>query len=299
MGWMHPAAIEHQRRRLMRPDAARWLRPDAARWLPPEVMRLFEPLDRPAAKSAPPAMSADEYDRELESIRRDYLELKAMLAVRKFERTWATFRAKAYNPDQPRVPAGNPDGGQWTDAAGGQTIRSGERGSNETSDAPTDISAVRLPKIPPKRPPTTREQNSVIKEVAGWLAKNGIAAAEVVARASWLYQAYPYIDAYLDAPKSLDELQELARSPEKGYDIHHMVEQTPAANDGFPRALIQRDDNLVRIPTLKHWEINAWFQRLNDDYGGMSPREYLRGKDWDERQRVGLDALIRYGVLKP
>jgi hypothetical protein len=28
------------------------------------------------------------------------------------------FRRK-YSPDQPRVPAGNPDGGQWTDAGGG------------------------------------------------------------------------------------------------------------------------------------------------------------------------------------
>jgi hypothetical protein len=59
-------------------------------------------------------MSAEEFERELESIRRVYLELKAMLAVRKFERIWAAFCAKAYNPDQPRVPAGNSDGGRWT-----------------------------------------------------------------------------------------------------------------------------------------------------------------------------------------
>ncbi|WP_342362836.1 hypothetical protein [Terrarubrum flagellatum] len=36
-----------------------------------------------------------------------------------WEVRFALFRlmlaAKAYNPDQPRVPAGNPDGGQWTD----------------------------------------------------------------------------------------------------------------------------------------------------------------------------------------
>ena len=95
MGCMHPAAIAHRQRRLMRPDAARWLRPDAARWLPPDVARLFERPEEPETKSAPPPMPADEYERELESIRREYLELKAMLAVRKFERTWAAFRAKA------------------------------------------------------------------------------------------------------------------------------------------------------------------------------------------------------------
>jgi len=26
---------------------------------------------------------------------------------------------KAFDPNQPRVPAGNPDGGQWTDGGGG------------------------------------------------------------------------------------------------------------------------------------------------------------------------------------
>jgi hypothetical protein len=100
MGWMHPAAVEYQHQRWMRPDAARW----------------FKPVGAPSAKcaSSQPVMSAEEFERELESIRREYLELKAMLAVRKFERIWAAFCAKAYNPDQPRVPAGNSDGGRWT-----------------------------------------------------------------------------------------------------------------------------------------------------------------------------------------
>lgn len=30
-------------------------------------------------------------------------------------------RRKAFHPDQPRVPAGNPDGGQWTDTGGGSS----------------------------------------------------------------------------------------------------------------------------------------------------------------------------------
>ncbi|MGB6174904.1 MAG: hypothetical protein WBF43_00860 [Methylocella sp.] len=79
------------------------------------------------------------------------------------------------------------------------------------------------------------------------------------------------------------------------------MEQTPARDDKkIPDALIDEPDNLVSIPRLKHWEITGWFMRgNNDDYGGLSPREYLRGKSWDERRRVGLDALIDAGVLKP
>jgi hypothetical protein len=63
--------------------------------------------------------------------------------------------------------------------------------------------------------------------------------------------------------------------------------------------LINGPDNLVRIPTLKHWEITGWYMTKNENFGGLSPREYLRDKDWAERRRVGLFALIDKGVLEP
>lgn len=88
-------------------------------------------------------------------------------------------------------------------------------------------------------------------------------------------------------------------APKKGYDLHHIVEQGPAALDGFPRSLIDAPENLVRIPRYKHWEINAWYETSNEDYGNRTPRVYVRGKDWSERVRVGLRALIKAGVLKP
>jgi hypothetical protein len=97
----------------------------------------------------------------------------------------------------------------------------------------------------------------------------------------------------------LDELQGAVARPRKGYDTHHIVEQTPAEEDGFPRTMIDFPGNLVRIPRFKHWEITSWSMTKNKAFGGLSPREYLRGKDWAERTRVGLDALIQHGVLKP
>jgi hypothetical protein len=107
------------------------------------------------------------------------------------------------------------------------------------------------------------------------------------------------IEAYLDPPKTLEELQQAVATPKKGHDIHHIVERTCAELDGFPRSVINGPENLVRIPRFKHWEINGWYGRPNKDYGGRSPREYLRGRDWNERVRVGLHALIQHEVLKP
>jgi len=97
----------------------------------------------------------------------------------------------------------------------------------------------------------------------------------------------------------LEQLQRDATMPMRGYNIHHNVEQTPARQDHFSRKQIDAPDNLLRIPQLKHWEVTGWFARRNPIYNDMSPRDYLRGKSWNERANVGWDALIKHGVLKP
>ena len=53
-------------------------------------------------------------------------------------------------------------------------------------------------------------------------------------------------------------------------------EQTQAEKDGFRRQLIDAPENLVRIPQLKHWEINGWFQEKNSEYDWRSPRLWRR-----------------------
>jgi hypothetical protein len=112
-------------------------------------------------------------------------------------------------------------------------------------------------------------------------------------------EAYPYVNAYFDPPKSLEELQEAAQSPsEAGYEDHHIVEQATANPDGSEDALMDDPDNLARIPTAKHWELNSWYETPDDEFDGLTPRQYLEGKSWEERWRVGLDGLRSVGVLK-
>lgn len=60
---------------------ARWMRPDAYRWIRPDAARFLAPGIDP--RDVYPALQ------------------------------------RKFNPDQPRVPAGNPDSGQWTDGGGG------------------------------------------------------------------------------------------------------------------------------------------------------------------------------------
>jgi hypothetical protein len=110
-------------------------------------------------------------------------------------------------------------------------------------------------------------------------------------------RAHPYVQAYFDSPQSLEEQQEDALDPEPGYDVHHIVEGATAL-DASEATQINSPDNEVLIPTLKHWELNGWYARKNGDFGNMSPRDYIDGKPWEERRRIGLMGLRFIGVLK-
>ena len=188
-----------------------------------------------------------------------------------------------FNPNQPRVPRGNPDGGQWTsDGGGGQQPKTGDQ-----------------PEVPEEKPPSSADRTAALKAVARRILQTGEALLNIAKTSAWLQTYSPLVESYNDPPKSLDELQQAVSNPLPGYDIHHIVEQTQAEADGFTRDVIDGPDNLVRIPTLKHQEINAWYQTKNEDFGGLSPREYLSGRNWEVRRAVGLEALGKFGVLKP
>jgi len=160
------------------------------------------------------------------------------------------------------------------------------------------------PQLPGNRPPTSALRTQALKFAARELAQaiqDGRAEDflnELQETAKWIGDRLAEIRSYLDEPKSLAELNELASEPAPGYQVHHIVEQTSALQDGYSRAEIDSPNNLARVPTLKHYEINAWYQKPNDQFGGQTPREYLSDKAWYVRRDVGLDALQRFGVLE-
>jgi len=134
-----------------------------------------------------------------------------------------------------------------------------------------------------------------VKEVVG---RRVTALLTILDEAGWLDPAIDTIRTFADPPKSMEELQQDVYTPAPGYDVHYIVEQTSALRDGHPPSRVNAPENLVRIPRLKRWMITGWYMMKNDRYGDVSPRTYLRGKSWEERQRVGPDALIKHGVLK-
>jgi hypothetical protein len=113
----------------MRPDWERYLRPDWRErkyWADPRAVEHCAPrgaylspprVSRASSSRTEPLRVSEEVaaaKRDLARLRRLAAELKYELAFRRLMRA---LKAN-FNPDQPRVPAGNPDGGQWTSLDG-------------------------------------------------------------------------------------------------------------------------------------------------------------------------------------
>jgi hypothetical protein len=263
-------------------------------------------------------------------------------ALRKLAATARLLKA-GFDPNQPRVPAGNPDGGQWTDAGGsdedaGSADSDDEGWPAETSDdvfdedesfgtedyepdggsegssdrsPPPDSGGDDPPRIPSEQPRTTRVRNRIARRSAEWLARAiALGLAEqaesfwrIVETTAWLAGNLPAILSYRDDPKTLDELRDAAARPRLGYERHHIVERQygsvdPISNWSRFGDRLDSRENLARIPYWKHVEISSWYSTFNDDFNGLTPRDYLRGKSWDEHYKVGLEAMRIFGVLK-
>jgi hypothetical protein len=79
-------------------------------------MSLYERIERDRIEARRASFQAEQRRMELLNLCSDIASLRMQLALIKLRRALQT----KYRPDQPRVPAGNPDGGQWTSEGGGQ-----------------------------------------------------------------------------------------------------------------------------------------------------------------------------------
>jgi hypothetical protein len=339
----------HERDRWLRHDAHRFIRHDFRRFLAPgtDPADVYPALARRRERedAAFAAEIAKGY-RLLAVLRAEVASMQADLLLRRLEET-------KYSPTQPRVPAGNRDGGQWTDRSGGGgtvgglgqdagqsqdadlTLPMGNvdigdvSGSSELGDLfqikpdSTRVGGVQLagnlpddpnktplddpaPKVPQERPDTREGRMGFVRDAAQWVARNAVRYAPAVDAFFESLDQVGKINALTDAIRSandpartLEELQaRVSPESEPGYQDHHIVGQHAENRQRFGDSLIDSRENLVRIPVLKHIDISAWYSKGNQDFGGLSPRDYLRDKDWDEQMRVGLNRLRNNKVLK-
>ena len=124
----------------------------------------------------------------------------------------------------------------------------------------------------------------------------------------WLGTQFGRFLSQFDAPKPLDDLiaAEKNNDPPRsiGYETHHIVEvhrnsDNPLANsNNFSADELESDVNKVRIPYYRHRAITDFYATPSSKLGGLTPREYLRGKSWAEQYEFGLNAMRDAKVLK-
>lgn len=219
--------------------------------------------------------------------------------MRALARLGALIEKAGFREDQLRIPAGNGrESGKWRYVEGYAQGRQPGMGDNGGPSLG--------PPEPPKEPPKDKiSKTQAAKALAKEIARQALrragpigAIATALEAGHWLYSEWPSIRSYQDPPKSLAELQQQAGQRRPGYDDHHIVEQGAGEREGFSRSMLDSVDNVVSVPRYKHHEITGWYTAKNPDFGGLSPRDYLRGRDWSEHARVGQQALRQFGVLK-
>jgi hypothetical protein len=100
-----------------------------------------------------------------------------------------------------------------------------------------------------------------------------------------------------DALKKRDITKYISPADE-GEEIHHIVEQSQIGGD-ITNRMVQSTDNVIKIPRLLHEEINSIYATRRSLGGGMvSPREYLKGRPFDEQRSFGLDTLREVGIVR-
>ncbi|KQT86068.1 hypothetical protein [Aurantimonas sp. Leaf443] len=125
-------------------------------------------------------------------------------------------------------------------------------------------------------------------------------AARSIEGGLWLADYDDPVETTCDAPRTPGELRAavLTERGRAGTEMHPIVERASAYADGFPKDKVENWDNLVRIPTYRHPEVSGWYMVRRERFGGLSARQYLRGKTWEERHAVGLEALKEFEVLR-
>ncbi len=124
--------------------------------------------------------------RSLRAMQAGLLELKWLRDLTRLDRAirrhgWAL--KAGFNPNQPRVPRGQREGGQWVDDGGssGRIVLAGYIPTNDT------------PEIPKERPPTTRARNLAVRQLGSGLIdhsqKMTTAAMQIADMKVWAHRS--------------------------------------------------------------------------------------------------------------
>lgn len=195
---------------------------------------------------------------------------------------WRLQLALKRNPHwhlQPRVPAGRPDGGQWTaGAAVGVVLRLLKEFSKEARrriKREGQRLKPRLRSIPRRWDEERQPTEDSFDEETRLISQN-----------SWQRFGYPTLRfrTYGDLVTALG-----SAGPKRQW--HHIVEQRHATSGRFPPELIHSTDNIISLPEEVHVEINRRMSSKSEEFGNDIRRFWVGKMDWRNQYDHGLELI--------
>lgn len=245
-------------------------------------------------------------------------------AINQYLRLVQDWEIRRFDPNQPRIPAGQPNAGQWQDETGGDpTTEETPDDLTPTSDSPQATPAAAANGGPPRfqvslRPADIPKPDDLLLSEVG----RGDPTAAMLARYAKsmptyfaMYGVPTFLDPTVGFPKSTDKVfngpADLTRFGVRYYEayrfdtfkdqfflafpryqFHHIVEQTQylyftdRPND--PRA-VHNSSNIVILHEDIHTCVSTEFSKTHQD--GMTLREFLKGKPFLYQYQIGLDKI--------
>ena len=80
---------------------------------------------------------------------------------------------------------------------------------------------------------------------------------------------------------------------------HHIVEQNPINEAQFAAEQLHNTRNIVAVDDFVHSQISAYYSSKPPQFNGLTVRQWISTKSFDEQYSHGIDILIRYGGSPP
>jgi hypothetical protein len=204
--------------------------------------------------------------------------------------------ALRYNPYwhlQPRVPAGNPDGGQWIESG---PLTAGPLSGGVQLAGPLPLLAI----IARAAPAAYRALRLVTRRIAPLLRRlpddwSGDQPEE---------GAFDEPSRRMGPPtprrpehehvrfRTAEELRNYLGPAGPGRQWHHIVEARLAGRR-FPAELIHSTDNVVNLPIEMHRQVSARMSSKTELTGRKTMREWLESRPFEEQYEFGLRLIRR------
>lgn len=97
---------------------------------------------------------------------------------------------------------------------------------------------------------------------------------------------------------SFSQLKNAVGSPGEGKHWHHIVEQSQIEKSGFSPEQVHNTSNIIAVDKATHAQISGYYNTKTFDFtNGLSVRDWLAGKSFEEQYEFGLNVLRMFGVI--